>query len=209
MDFNRSNLIYYYCMIISKKIKNLSEKQNNSVCSLLLILNWFYCLKLRKNIVSIIWLYYIKLLSSSSGFYKWNNFFYSFAFCLLFLLQVFDARSCKTAHEIFEAICNQIKYATNRGNLRFSISMHRFLWLLINVNRFVYSSAITIFPQRINGREDYRIWNQQLISYAGYVINSNENKEISIENGSHHDQQTTKTIIGDPINVEFTQVCHI
>lgn len=32
--------------------------------------------------------------------------------------QVFDARDCRTAQEMFTYICNHIKYATNRGNLR-------------------------------------------------------------------------------------------
>ena len=48
-------------------------------------------------------------------------------------------------------------------------------------------SAITIFPQRTDGRHDYRIWNAQLISYAGY-------------------RQPDGKIIGDPMNVEFTEV---
>lgn len=34
------------------------------------------------------------------------------------LLQVFDARDCTTAHGMFNYICNHIKYATNKGNLR-------------------------------------------------------------------------------------------
>lgn len=33
-------------------------------------------------------------------------------------LQVFDARHCTTASELFEAICGHIKFATNNGNLR-------------------------------------------------------------------------------------------
>lgn len=32
--------------------------------------------------------------------------------------QVFDARDCTTAHGMFNYICNHIKYATNKGNLR-------------------------------------------------------------------------------------------
>ncbi|KNC25411.1 Nitric oxide synthase, partial [Lucilia cuprina] len=82
-------------------------------------------------------------------------------------LQVFDCRYVTTTSGMFEAICNHIKYATNKGNLR---------------------SAITIFPQRTDGRHDYRIWNAQLISYAGY-------------------KQADGKIIGDPMNVEFTEVC--
>lgn len=54
-----------------------------------------------------------------------------------------------------------------------------------------YRSAITIFPQRRNGPcHDFRVWNQQLISYAGYI-----------------DHEDPSKIIGDPINVEMTQVC--
>ena len=33
-------------------------------------------------------------------------------------LQIFDARHCETAKELFDFICNHIKYATNGGNLR-------------------------------------------------------------------------------------------
>lgn len=48
-------------------------------------------------------------------------------------------------------------------------------------------SAITIFPQRTDGRHDYRIWNSQLISYAGYRLPDGR-------------------VVGDPVNVEFTEV---
>ncbi|KAI5721247.1 hypothetical protein M8J77_018100 [Diaphorina citri] len=33
-------------------------------------------------------------------------------------LQVFDCRSVTTSSNMFEAICNHIKYATNKGNIR-------------------------------------------------------------------------------------------
>ncbi|KAF5278426.1 hypothetical protein FQA39_LY05915 [Lamprigera yunnana] len=82
-------------------------------------------------------------------------------------LQVFDCRYVTTTSGMFEALCNHIKYATNKGNIR---------------------SAITIFPQRTDGKHDYKIWNPQLITYAGY-------------------KQPDGTIIGDPQNVEFTDVC--
>uniref|UniRef100_A0A672UWW7 nitric-oxide synthase (NADPH) n=1 Tax=Strigops habroptila TaxID=2489341 RepID=A0A672UWW7_STRHB len=68
---------------------------------------------------------------------------------------------------MFNYICNHIKYATNKGNLR---------------------SAITIFPQRTDGKHDFRIWNAQLIRYAGY-------------------KQPDGTILGDPANVELTEIC--
>ncbi|KAJ2952585.1 hypothetical protein O0L34_g6909 [Tuta absoluta] len=82
-------------------------------------------------------------------------------------LQIFDCREVTTASGMFEAICTHIKYATNKGNIR---------------------SAITIFPQRTDGKHDYRIWNPQLISYAGYIE----------EDG---------TPLGDPGKAEFTDVC--
>lgn len=50
-----------------------------------------------------------------------------------------------------------------------------------------FRSAITIFPQRTDGKHDYRIWNPQLIGYAGY-------------------QEPDGTVIGDPARVEFTEV---
>lgn len=53
----------------------------------------------------------------------------------------------------------------------------------INLSR----SAITIFPQRTDGKHDYRIWNHQLISYAGY-------------------RSSEGNLIGDPATIEFTEV---
>ncbi|XP_047348938.1 nitric oxide synthase, salivary gland isoform X3 [Vespa velutina] len=82
-------------------------------------------------------------------------------------LQVFDCRYVTTTSSMFEALCNHIKYSTNKGNIR---------------------SAITIFPQRTDGKHDYRVWNQQLIGYAGY-------------------KNPDGTITGDPANVEFTELC--
>ncbi|XP_016091338.1 nitric oxide synthase, inducible-like [Sinocyclocheilus grahami] len=82
-------------------------------------------------------------------------------------LQLFDARQCKTAKDMFNALCTHLNYATNGGNLR---------------------SAITVFPKRTDGEHDFRVWNSQLIKYAGYQM----------EDGS---------VIGDPAGVEFTQVC--
>ena len=52
----------------------------------------------------------------------------------------------------------------------------------------VCRSAITIFPQRTDGKHDYRIWNPQLINYAGYV-------------------EPDGTVLGDPARIEFTDVC--
>ena len=48
-------------------------------------------------------------------------------------------------------------------------------------------SAITIFPPRTDCKHDFRVWNSQLIRYAGY-------------------KQPDGHIVGDPANVEFTEV---
>ncbi|XP_071945535.1 nitric oxide synthase-like protein [Antedon mediterranea] len=82
-------------------------------------------------------------------------------------LQVFDARNIFTAREMFQAICNHISYGTNKGNLR---------------------SAITVFPNRTDGKHDFRVWNPQLISYAGY-------------------RNPDGSVTGDPSTVEFTALC--
>ena len=55
------------------------------------------------------------------------------------------------------------------------------------MNRNEFRSAITIFPHRTDGTHDFRVWNSQLISYAGY-------------------KNQDGTITGDPINLEFTEV---
>ncbi|XP_065486126.1 nitric oxide synthase 3 isoform X2 [Caloenas nicobarica] len=82
-------------------------------------------------------------------------------------LQVFDARDCANVAEMFSFLCTHIQYATNRGNIR---------------------SAITIFPQRTPGRGDFRIWNTQLIRYAGY-------------------RQPDGSVLGDPANIDVTELC--
>nr|AFD20681.1 endothelial nitric oxide synthase 3 isoform 5 [Gallus gallus] len=68
---------------------------------------------------------------------------------------------------MFGFLCSHIQYATNKGNIR---------------------SAITIFPQRAPGRGDFRIWNTQLIRYAGY-------------------RQPDGSVLGDPANVDITELC--
>ncbi|XP_072182138.1 nitric oxide synthase 1-like [Diadema setosum] len=82
-------------------------------------------------------------------------------------LKVFDARKAISSSDMFDALCSHLSYATNKGNIR---------------------SAITIFPHRKGHRGDFRVWNSQLISYAGY-------------------KQKDGSIVGDPAGVEFTQVC--
>ncbi|XP_072547840.1 nitric oxide synthase, inducible-like [Salminus brasiliensis] len=82
-------------------------------------------------------------------------------------LQLFDGRKCKTAEDMFQFLCAHLKFATNGGNVR---------------------SAITVFPQRTVEEHDFRVWNSQLIKYAGY-------------------QRNDGSVIGDPASVEFTELC--
>eukprot|EP00794_Sanderia_malayensis_P014272 gene14272-15759_t len=82
-------------------------------------------------------------------------------------LKLFDARKAVTAKDMFDALMEHLEYATNGGNLR---------------------STITIFRERKAGAKDIRLWNSQLIKYAGY-------------------KQEDGSIVGDPSGVEFTKIC--
>lgn len=82
-------------------------------------------------------------------------------------LELQDARSAICSKDMFDALVKHLEYATNGGNIR---------------------SMITIFPPRIEGREDFRVWSPQMLSYAGY-------------------QQEDGTVIGDPSKVQLTRIC--
>lgn len=81
-------------------------------------------------------------------------------------LHVFDYRDVRTAEEAFDKLIEHIKFATNDGKIQ---------------------STITVFPPRKNGEDSIRIWNHQLIRYAGYKENDK--------------------IIGDSMSIEFTKAC--
>lgn len=70
-------------------------------------------------------------------------------------LQVFDARHCTTATELFEAICGHIKFATNNGNLRFVKTL--ILLLLISCSPFQvshhYLPSTTARTRRLSSME--------------------------------------------------------
>lgn len=51
----------------------------------------------------------------------------------------------------------------------------------------LFRSTITVFPNRTKPFSDFRVWNVQLIGYAGY-------------------KNPDGTILGDPAKVEFTEV---
>ena len=81
-------------------------------------------------------------------------------------LLVRDMRGLSTAKEIFDALVEHIQLATNGGKIK---------------------SLITIFAPKQPEKAGIRIWNSQLIRYAGY-------------------RQADGTILGDPLHAEFTDV---
>lgn len=81
-------------------------------------------------------------------------------------LDVFDERGLDNADDIYQALLHHIQHATNDGEIR---------------------PTITIFKPEQNGQAPVRIWNHQLIRYAGY--------------------ETDQGIIGDSASIRFTKVC--
>lgn len=81
-------------------------------------------------------------------------------------LNVRDLRHLTTAEDIFAALVEHIEVATNRGKIRPTISIFA--------------------PQ--TAEEGIRIWNSQLIRYAGYRLPDGR-------------------VIGDPDRVELTKIC--
>ena len=81
-------------------------------------------------------------------------------------LHVFDARNVHTAEQAYEKLIEHIDFATNDGKVR---------------------STITVFPPRKNGKDPIRIWNHQLLRYAGY--------------------QKGEKVIGDSTSIKLTKMC--
>ena len=81
-------------------------------------------------------------------------------------LRVFDRRDVETAEEVYEALCHHVEYATNDGNIR---------------------PTITVFRSESRGTDHVRLWNYQLIRYAGY--------------------ETDDGVVGDPDSVALTAYC--
>lgn len=81
-------------------------------------------------------------------------------------LTVRDMRHLSSAEEVFQALLDHLRFATNGGKIR---------------------STITVFAPPHPDQEGMRIWNPQLIRYAGY-------------------RQADGSIIGDPAQADFTDV---
>ncbi|MFC4775256.1 nitric oxide synthase oxygenase [Paenibacillus sp. GCM10023252] len=85
-------------------------------------------------------------------------------------LEVFDARRVGTEEEMAKAIFRHMAYATNGGKVR---------------------SALTVFaPEQASREKQLRIWNHQLVRYAGYREGGEDGR-----------------VIGDPASVAFTEEC--
>jgi nitric-oxide synthase, bacterial len=80
-------------------------------------------------------------------------------------LELLDARDAATSRDVFEACIQHLEQATNGGRIR---------------------STITVFQEAETAEEGIRIWNQQLIRYAGY-------------------EAVDGSILGDPRQLAFTR----
>lgn len=81
-------------------------------------------------------------------------------------LTVFDEREADTEEAVFQALQHHLTFATNKGKIK---------------------PTITIFKPDLGKQNRMRIWNHQLIRYAGYET----------ENGT----------LGDPASISFTKEC--
>lgn len=81
-------------------------------------------------------------------------------------LQVIDARSVDSCDEMFEALCEHLRVATNGGRIR---------------------PVMTVFRPWSGPEEEWRLWNHQLIRYAGY-------------------ERADGGVLGDPMNVALTSL---
>ena len=93
--------------------------------------------------------------------------------------ECFDKRDVTNTSGMFDAIVDHIKYSYNGGTIR---------------------PAITVFRKREIGKPDMRVWNPLMAHFAGYKIKSNSDQNVA-----NHDE-STKELIGDQGNLEFTMV---
>jgi nitric-oxide synthase len=81
-------------------------------------------------------------------------------------LNVADARDCETARDVHEACCTHLEDARNGGKIK---------------------PLLTVFKPAVDGQPQVRLWNYELLRYAGY--------------------RTDDGVIGDPDEVEMTEYC--
>lgn len=83
-------------------------------------------------------------------------------------LSVVDARNKITNEDVYGSLADHLRLATNKGKIQ---------------------PAITVFAPRENEKDPIKIYNHQLIRYAGY--------------------ETGNGIIGDPHSIAFTSQCNV
>ena len=81
-------------------------------------------------------------------------------------LQVVDARSADSCDEVFEALCAHLDKATAGGRIQ---------------------PCMTVFREWCGEADEVRVWNHQLLRYAGYELPGGG-------------------VLGDPMNVELTRI---
>ena len=115
------------------------------------------------------------VLEEKSGI-VWNSrivgkVFYNFEILHLDSQYIHNFRHITSPEEAFKAICTHISDACDKNG--------------------IIKPIISVFPARQpNGQDPFRVWNSQLISYAGYASPNDPN-----------------IIIGDAGNLQFTQFC--
>ncbi|XP_065650917.1 nitric oxide synthase 1-like [Hydra vulgaris] len=94
-------------------------------------------------------------------------------------LLVFDCRHVTTTQQVFECCLEHLWHATNKGNIRLGLLLSNFMSI----------SEITIYKNKKVNEDGFRIWNAQLLRYAGY-------------------KQGDGTILGDPSSIEMTEIAN-
>jgi nitric oxide synthase oxygenase domain/subunit len=93
---------------------------------------------------------------------------------------------------MFEALCRHIDYSTNGGRIRSAVTVFRQrLEPLVEEENATTTAAssrrISLSDPGTIPKRDFRVWNSSLIGYAGY-------------------KQEDGSVVGDPANVDFTEV---
>ena len=79
---------------------------------------------------------------------------------------------------MFKAMCDHIRYSYHDGAIR---------------------PTITIFRKRQEGKSDFRVWNNLMVSFAGYITASSREANFPGDEGIVNK-------IGDQQNLSFTRV---
>jgi nitric oxide synthase oxygenase domain/subunit len=82
-------------------------------------------------------------------------------------IELVDRRDCNTSEGMLEACFHHLRTARNGGRVK---------------------PTVTVFPQKLPGKEGPRVWGIQMLRYAGYVMPDGK-------------------IMGDSMNVEITNRC--